>query len=99
MTEQEIERLIESEVRINRQALDHIRSFTTSRDADLRRWCTRQRRRETISRTVFAVCIFCVSCFLYSSAMAKPLYDQITKTGHVDNQHICETINSLIVKS
>ena len=99
MREQEIEQLIETEAREKRQALEHIRSLVSSHDAELRRWSTRQRRRETVSRTVLAVCIFFGACFFYSSAMAKPLYDQITKTGQSDNHHVFEKINSVIEKS
>ncbi|MBQ3581209.1 MAG: hypothetical protein II975_09500 [Bacteroidales bacterium] len=99
MTEREIEQLLDSEARLNRQALDHIRSLTSDHAAELRRWCARRRRREAVTRTVFAVCIFFGSCFMYSSVMAKPQYAQITKTGQSDNQQICDAIRSLIEKA
>lgn len=58
--------------------------------------CARYRRRATIRRYAVAACIFLGCCISYSSAMAAPLYEQITTSGESDNQDICDTIRRSI---
>lgn len=72
--------------------LAYIRALAAEHSVGLEQRCARYRRRASFRRTAVAVCLFLACCTFYSSAMAAPLYEQITTSSEAGNQYICDTI-------
>lgn len=72
--------------------LAYIRALAAEHSAGLEQRCARYRRRAAIRRHAVAACLFLACCTFHSSAMAAPLYEQITTSSEAGNQYICETI-------
>lgn len=72
--------------------LAYIRALAAKHSAGLEQRCARYRRRASIRRHAVAVCLFLACCIFHSSAMAAPLYEQITTSSEAGNQYICDTI-------
>ena len=72
--------------------LAYIRALAAEHSAGLEQRCARYRRRAGIRRHAVAACLFLACCTFYSSAMAAPLYEQITTSSEAGNQYICDTI-------
>lgn len=72
--------------------LAYIRALAAEHSAGLEHRCARYRRRASIRRHAVAACLFLACCTFHSSAMATPLYEQITTSSEAGNQYICDTI-------
>lgn len=72
--------------------LTYIRALAAEHSAGLEQRCARYRRRASIRRHAVAACLFLACCTFHSSAMAAPLYEQITTSSEAGNQYICDTI-------
>lgn len=72
--------------------LAYIRALAAEHSVGLEQRCARYRRRASIRRTAVAACLFLACCTFHSSAMAAPLYEQITTSSEAGNQYICDTI-------
>lgn len=72
--------------------LAYIRALAAEHSVGLERRCARYRLRASIRRHAVAACLFLACCTFHSSAMAAPLYEQITTSSEAGNQYICDTI-------
>lgn len=77
---------------VSPEALLHIAALVERDNIGLPQRCARYRRRASIRRHAVAVCLFLACCTFHSSAMAAPLYEQITTSSEAGNQYICDTI-------
>ncbi len=96
MTEQEINKWIETIAKHNQEDLAHVRNMAVEHNADLHNWCVRRLRHEAMVRTAVAACIFIGCCMTWSSSMANAQYDQITTTSSAGSQQICNDIRLAI---
>ena len=76
--------------------LAHIRALAAEHNADLPRWCRRQRRREAFERTAVAACFFALFALGVDTAYAQPpRYTKIDTCG-ISKDRTCDTIELFV---
>lgn len=76
--------------------LAHIRAMAAEHNADLPRWCRRQRRREAFERTAVAACFFALFALGVDTAYAQPpRYTKIDTCG-LSKEKTCDTIDLFV---
>ena len=77
--------------------LAHIRAMAAEHNADLPRWCRRQRRREAFVRTSVAACLFALFALGADTAYAQPpLYTEKAIVGDTTATQASDTINVML---
>ncbi len=79
------------------EVLEHICALAAEHNADLSRWCARQRRRDAFRRVAVATCFLAVFAFVADIAYARPLqYTEKFISGDISSEEASNIIFNML---